>query len=110
MTDYYSSTINKLDFEAESRMIQDMSNKEATNNRRDQLINKIKQIENKNLTNLEKLNNLGENVEKVLLNESVYKDDFCFLVENKKTSLIGFFLFGSSIDANENKIKIIKNG
>ena len=61
MTNYYSSLINKLDIEAETRIIKNLSIKDAFNDRREQFINKIKQIENKNLTNLKKLNNMAEN-------------------------------------------------
>ena len=60
VTDYYASIINKLDIEAETRIMKDLSKEDAINNRREQLIDKIKQIENRNLTNLEKLDILAE--------------------------------------------------
>ena len=42
VTNYYASLINKLDLEAETRIMKVMSKEDTINNRREQFINKIK--------------------------------------------------------------------
>ena len=110
VVDYYSSLFNKLDLEAETRIIQDMSKEEVINNLSEKFIDKIKQIEKINLTNLEKLYEMAENMHEERLNELVYENEFCFLVERKGITLIGYFLFVSPNYVNANKRSIIQNG
>ena len=105
MTDY-ASLINKLDIEAETRIMEDLSKEDAINNRREQFINQIKQIENRKLTNLDILNKLAETSEEELLNGLIFKNEFCFLVERKK-ALIGYLLFVSSVYVDANKMSMI---
>ena len=110
VTDYYASLINKLDTEANTRIKEYISKAHTINHRNKQFINKIIEIEIKNLTNLEKLDNFTDTIDEELLNEMVYANEFCFLVERKQTGSIGYFLFVSPVYVNEYKRNIIQLG